>query len=179
MSEQVTTIDKGVVVGIHYRLTDSEGDILDLCQDEVFYYLQGAENIVPGLEAALQGKKIGDHVEATLQPEQAYGPRDEGGGQTVDRSDFPEDVELEVGDCFAVEDEDGEMLDLWITGIEGDEISIDQNHPMAGKILNFKVDVMELRAGSEEELEHGHPHEGDEEEHEHHHHDHGPETFDA
>jgi len=185
VSEQLSTVKEGVVVGIHYRLTDEEGDVLDLCQDEIFYYLHGAENIVPGLEAALLGKKIGDHVEAQLQPEEGYGEREEGCDQTVDRSAFPEDVDLEVGSYFAAESEDGEMLDLWITGINGEEVTIDQNHPMAGKVLNFKVDVKEIRAATAEELEHGHPHNGDEHEDDDDYEDDGeesgsePESFDA
>lgn len=163
MSEK---IENGSIVGLHYKLTGADGAVIDSCNDEEFLYLHGAENIVPGLEKALEGHVVGDEVTAALTAEEGYGEREGPEPQKVSREVFPEDAELEVGAYFAAEGEDGEMLDLWISKLDGEDVYIDHNHPLSGQALNFQVKILSLRAGTEEELEHGHPHGPDD----HHHH---------
>jgi FKBP-type peptidyl-prolyl cis-trans isomerase SlyD len=152
------TIREGSVVGLTYQLRDDAGELLDESGDEVFFYLHGADNIVPGLEKALLGHRAGDSVSATLQPAEAYGERMGPGPQRVGREIFPDDVELEVGAHFAAQNEAGETLVLWIAEIDGDDIYLDHNHPLAGKVLHFEVEVHSVREATEEELAHGHPH---------------------
>ncbi|MDF1563199.1 MAG: peptidylprolyl isomerase [Deltaproteobacteria bacterium] len=160
------TIEKGLVVGIVYSLTGEDGDLIDESGDEEFFYLHGAENIVPGLEDALDGKAVGDELTVDVEPEDGYGEREGPGPQRVERDAFPDDAELEIGMPFLAENDEGEVMELWITGLEEDGVFIDHNHPLAGKKLHFEVTVKSLRPATEEELEHGHPHGPDG----HHHH---------
>jgi FKBP-type peptidyl-prolyl cis-trans isomerase SlyD len=162
-----TKIADGKVVSIHYTLRDEAGEVLDSSAGSApLDYLHGAGNIVPGLETGLAGREVGAQLELRLSPEEGYGAHDPRGQQRVPRAAFPADVELEPGMQFGSEDETGREVTIWISGIEGDVVIIDQNHPLAGKVLLFSVSVEGLRDATMEELEHGHPHGP----HGHHHH---------
>jgi len=153
------------VVTLNYTLTDNEGNIIDQSNDGSFAYLHGANNIIPGLENALTGKSVGDSMDVTVSPEQGYGERDPAKAQEVPRNMFPEDADIEIGMQFHAQGPDGETLVVTVAGVEDDTITVDGNHPLAGIPLNFAVEVMEIRAASEEELNHGHIHSEDEHEH--------------
>jgi FKBP-type peptidyl-prolyl cis-trans isomerase SlyD len=158
MSKQ-STITAGKVVALSYTLRDEAGEELDAAgKDDPLHYLQGAENIVPGLEQALEGKSVGEKVSVKVPPELGYGPRQSGGAQSVPRDAFPPGVELEEGMAFTVENEDGEELDLWVVGVENDQVMVDVNHPLAGVTLCFDVEIVEVRDATAEERQHGHPH---------------------
>jgi FKBP-type peptidyl-prolyl cis-trans isomerase SlyD len=151
-------IADGHVVQIHYTLKDDTGVVLDSSEgDEPLAYLHGADNIVPGLEAKLTGRGVGDRVSVKVAPADGYGER-AGEPQPVPRDAFPDDLELEEGMQFVAEDDDGELVPIWIAGVEGDVVVVDRNHPLAGVTLNFDVQVVDVRDASPEELEHGHPH---------------------
>jgi len=156
-TETVATID--------YTLTNDNGDILDRSQNGQFCYLHGANNIIPGLEEALTGKSAGDEVTVAVDPEEGYGPRDEAMMQTVSRDMFGPDQEIEVGMQFHAESPQGETLAITVTQVEGDDITVDGNHPLAGINLNFSVTVVDIRAATQEEIEHGHAHGPDDEHH--------------
>jgi FKBP-type peptidyl-prolyl cis-trans isomerase SlyD len=161
------TIAAGKVVALRYTLRDEAGVWIDGSEDgEPLDYLHGAENLVPGLEAALLGHKVGDKLSVTVQPEDAYGPKQGPGPQPVPREAFPVDAEVEEGMPFTVENEDGEEIDLWVVRVEGDQVYVDANHPLAGVTLCFDVEVLSIRAATVEEQVHGHPHGPDG----HHHH---------
>lgn len=154
-----TTIGRGQVVSIHYTLTNDEGEVLDTSRGgEPLAYLHGAGNIVPGLEAALEGRKAGDQLQVTVAPEDGYGDAEEDGVQVAQREDFPADAELEVGMHFIAENEDGEEVPVWIRDIEGDDVTLDFNHPLAGVTLHFDVEVAGVRIATADEVAHGHPH---------------------
>lgn len=158
MSKQAT-ISAGKVVALSYTLRNEEGDELDAAsKDDPLYYLQGAENIVPGLEQALEGKAAGEKLSVKVSPEHGYGPRQGGGAQSVPRDAFPAGVQLEEGMAFTVENEDGEELDLWVVAVEKDQVMVDVNHPLAGVTLCFDVEVVSVRDATAEERHHGHPH---------------------
>jgi FKBP-type peptidyl-prolyl cis-trans isomerase SlyD len=158
MSKQHTIV-AGKVVALSYTLSDESGEELDAAtKDDPLYYLQGAENIVPGLEQALEGKSAGEKVSVKVPPELGYGPRQGGGAQSVPRDAFPPDVTLEEGMAFTVENEDGDELDLWVVGVEKDEVMVDVNHPLAGVTLCFDVEIVGVRDATAEEQQHGHPH---------------------
>ena len=124
------------VVMIHYTLTNDEGDLLDSSKDQdPLAYLHGFGNIIPGLEKALTGRSIGDTFKIEIAPEDGYGVRDNEMVQSVPRSAFE-----------GVDD------------IDGDEVILDGNHPMAGITLHFDVEVTDIREATREELEHGHVH---------------------
>jgi FKBP-type peptidyl-prolyl cis-trans isomerase SlyD len=142
------------VVTIRYVLR-VEGEIID--QGEL-PYLHGYGNIIPGLEEALEGKKVGDSLQVSVPPEKAYGLEDPEGVRVIPRDQFPPDAPLEPGVQLFAQDENGQVLPFWIMEVEGDEVTIDFNHPLAGETLNFDVTISSIRAATQEELEHGHVH---------------------
>ncbi|WP_067812910.1 FKBP-type peptidyl-prolyl cis-trans isomerase [Nocardia inohanensis] len=154
------------VVSIDYTLTNDDEEVLDTSVGEApLVYLHGAENIVPGLEQALEGKTTGDELEVVIDPEDGYGEYLAELVSTVDREMFEGVDELEPGMEFHAEAPDGESQIVTVVQVDGDEVTIDANHPLAGQRLHFKVKVVEIRDASEEELAHGHPHGEDDDEH--------------
>ncbi len=146
------------VVTLNYTLKDSSGTVIDQSNDGSFAYLHGANNIIPGLENALTGKSAGDALNVSVEPSEGYGERDPAKTQSVPRDMFPQDAEIEVGMQFHAQGPNGETLVVTVTGVEGDSVTVDGNHPLAGEQLNFAVEVMEVRDASQEELDHGHVH---------------------
>lgn len=151
-------IENHKVVSIDYTLKDDAGNIIDQSHGGEFCYLHGASNIIPGLETALAGKASGDALSVSVPPEQGYGPRDENKTQVVPRSMFPDDVDIEVGMPFHAQGPQGEMLMVTVVAVDGDQITVDGNHPLAGENLHFEVTVRDVRDASAEEIEHGHAH---------------------
>ncbi|QLY29642.1 FKBP-type peptidyl-prolyl cis-trans isomerase [Nocardia huaxiensis] len=156
----VVSADK--VVSIEYTLTDDEGDVLDTSAGEApLEYLHGADNIVPGLEGALAGKAVGDELEVVVEAEDAYGEYLAELVSTVARDMFEDVEELEVGMEFHAEAPDGDAQIVTVVGVDGDDVIIDANHPLAGQRLHFKVKVVGIRDATAEEIAHGHPHGAD------------------
>lgn len=153
-------IQEGDVVFIHYTLTGNEGQVIDSSQGRPpLGYLHGYRNIVAGLERALTGRAVGDRFDVAIPPEEGYGLREGPEPQPVPRSEFGKDARhLQVGMSFHATTSDGQNLTLWITDIQGDEVFVDANHPLAGQTLNFAIEVAEVRAATTEELTHGHVH---------------------
>ena len=154
-------------VWLKYTLKNDAGEILDASEDdEPLIYIHGQGDIVPGLEKALAGKAAGEKLSVKVSPEEGYGVRSEKKVQTVPRSAFEDDAEIEPGTQFQAEGPDGVSI-VTVVEVDDDEVTIDANHPLAGENLHFEVEVMKVRAATAEELEHGHVHEGG---HHHHHH---------
>ena len=161
-------IAAGKVVTLHYTLRDAAGNELDSSgTDDPIQYLHGIGMIVPGLEDGLLGKCEGERAKVIVKPEDGYGERDPRGIQEVTRDTFPEDAPLEPGLEFEAEGPDGEPILATVVSIEGDTVSIDLNHPLAGVTLHFDVSIKEVRDATPEELAHGHPHGADGHEHDH------------
>jgi len=146
------------VVSITYILKDDRGNILDQSDDGSFCYLHGASSIIPGLENALTGKQTGDEMSVCIEPEEGYGVRDDGKMQQVDRKMFPPEQDIEAGMQFHAEGPEGQTIVVTVASVEGDQVTIDGNHPLAGVQLNFNVKVVDIRDATSEELEHGHVH---------------------
>jgi len=147
------------VVSIHYTLTNNDGEVIDSSREaEPLSYLHGAGNIIPGLEEALVGKSEGTSVSATVEPEKAYGETLNDLIQVVDRTAFHGVDDIQPGMAFEAEGEGGAAQYIVVKEIDGDEITIDANHPLAGQTLNFAVEVISIRGATAEELEHGHSH---------------------
>jgi FKBP-type peptidyl-prolyl cis-trans isomerase SlyD len=152
-------IAKDSVVSIDYRLHLGDGKIVDESDPgDPLVYLQGYEEIVPGLEKALEGKKAGDTLKVQVSPEEGYGEYDPDGVEEVPREDFPPDMELEEGGIVTATDEDGDDVEFLVKKLTPKTVVVDFNHPLAGKTLHFEVTVREVRKATEEELEHGHAH---------------------
>ena len=146
------------VVSIDYTLTDASGAVIDSSKGAPpLPYLHGAGNIVPGLEAALDGKQTGDAVKVTVQPDQAYGQRDENLVQDVPRSRFPSNADIKAGMQFQANTPNGSRV-VTVVSADDNTVKIDANHPLAGMPLTFDVTVVEVRDATAEELSHGHVH---------------------
>ena len=154
-------IAENCIVSIHYRLTDDEGEELDSSSDgDPLVYLHGADNIIPGLEDALEGRQAGDQLDVVVQPEDAYGPVDPELVQAVPRSSFKGVDKLEPGMQFQMKDPEGQVQVVTVQEVKGQEVTIDANHPLAGQVLHFAVTVEAVRAATAEEIDHGHVHDG-------------------
>ena len=154
----IERIEDGVVVSLAYVLTVDGDEIARTEPGETMDYLHGAENIVPGLEAALTGKSVGDKFAVTLEPDDAYGEYDEENVEELDREDVPQADELEKGMVIEVEDEEGFVYLAFVREVTPETIVLDYNPPLAGKTLTYEVEVLSIREADDEELAHGHPH---------------------
>jgi FKBP-type peptidyl-prolyl cis-trans isomerase SlyD len=153
------TVTKNKVISMHYTLRDDQGETIDSSEgEEPLSFLFGSGEIVDGLESALDGKRIGDRVEAVVPPQTAYGERVGDGPKAVPRDEFPPGVELHEGMCFDVEDDDGHTETYWIAELDEEIAHIDINHPLAGMTLHFDVEITAIREPTAEELDHGHAH---------------------
>jgi FKBP-type peptidyl-prolyl cis-trans isomerase SlyD len=150
-------IEKDRVVSIDYELKDSEGKLIDRSDGDPLTYLHGNDNLIPGLERELEGRKAGDSLSVTVAPADGYGERDDELIFAVSKSDFAEPDKIEVGMQFQAHQE-GSVNIVTVVGVTDDEVKVDANHPLAGKTLHFSVNVKEVREASAEELEHGHVH---------------------
>lgn len=146
------------VAYFHYTLTNDAGDVLDSSSGrEPLPYLHGKGNIVPGLEKALAGKTVGDKLNVVVAPEEGYGPRIDSLVQVVPKAAFQGVDKLEPGMQFQAESNMG-PVSVVVTAIEGDNVTVDGNHPLAGETLHFAVEITEVREASVEEVLHGHVH---------------------
>ena len=153
------TIAANKAVSIEYTLTNDDGDVIDSSAGGApLVYLQGAGNIIPGLEKALIGKAVGDELDVSVEPEDAYGEYSAELVSTLSASMFEGVDQLEVGMQFHASAPDGQMQIVTIRDLDGDDVTVDGNHPLAGQRLNFKVKVVAIRDASEEEIAHGHVH---------------------
>lgn len=151
-------IKKDCVVAMHYTLTNDQGEVLDSSEGrEPLKFLQGAHNIIIGLENALEGKKVGDAFDVSVEPEEAYGVRHEQMIQKVPKSAFQGVENLEAGMSFQAETEQG-PVPVTITEVVDDVVTVDGNHELAGQRLHFKVSIEEVREANKEEMEHNHAH---------------------
>jgi len=152
-------IGDNVVVSIHYTLTDDAGEVLDSSQGaDPLNYLHGAGNIIPGLEQALVGKTTGAALQVSVAPEDAYGEVNPELVQLVPASAFQGVETIEPGMAFEAQDSQGNSRRIVVKSVDGDQVTIDANHPLAGAQLNFDVQVVEVRDATAEEIAHGHVH---------------------
>lgn len=152
------TIEDKKVASIHYTLKNSDGATLDSSAgQEPLAYLHGYKNLVPGLEKELTGKKIGDKLSVVVEPEEGYGDKDPQLIQELSKDMFGGIDKIEVGMEFHAQTQNG-MQVVEVIEVDGDTITIDGNHPLAGADLHFDVEVTDIRDATEQELEHGHVH---------------------
>lgn len=152
-------IANGSVVGIDYSLHLGDGQVVDASQPgDPLTYLHGEGQIVPGLEAALEGLSVGDSKQVVVAPADGYGDHDPRGVQEVPRGAFPPGFEPKVGMELTAEGQNGEPVPFAIREVKPEGIVIDLNHPLAGKTLHFDVTVREVRAATPDEISHGHAH---------------------
>jgi len=155
-------ITKHAVVTIDYELKDDDGNTIDTSAgSEPLSYLHGTKNLIKGLENALDGKKAGDSVSVAVPPEEGYGERDDAKIQPVPKDSFDDQTQLKVGEQFLAQSPDGENLTVTIVEVTDDKVMVDGNHPLAGKNLNFEVEIKDVREATQDEIDHGHVHSPD------------------
>jgi FKBP-type peptidyl-prolyl cis-trans isomerase SlyD len=141
------------VVTLSYVLFDEKGETVDrVGKDEPLSYVHGYAQIVPGLEKQIAGLKAGEKGSFSVEAEDAFGERDEDAVFSVDRSEFPDAAEVEVGDEFMAEGPDGDPIAMRVVEVRADELVVDTNHPLAGQKIRFEVEVASVRAATEEEI---------------------------
>jgi len=152
-------IGDNLVVSMHYKLTDADGNVLDSSEgSDPLTYLHGAGNIIPGLEKALVGKVEGSSAQVKIEPAEGYGEIVPELIQSVDKEAFEGVESVEVGMAFEAQGPDGSMQRIMVKEVEGDEVTIDANHPLAGVVLHFDIEIVGVREPTAEEVEHGHAH---------------------
>ena len=156
-------IDKDTVVTLQYRVAEPNGKLIEASTAPMVYLHGGYDNTLPKIEEALQGREAGYKVTLTLQPEDAFGLRDESLVRVIPKSEFPPGVK--VGGQLQGRNDQGQEQIYHVLKIKGPEVHLDGNHPLAGKVLQFTLQVSAVRAASEEEIAHRHVHG----EHGHHH----------
>ncbi len=163
-------VKDGLVVGIDYSMALANGERIDTTEgEEPLEILQGAGEVIPGLESALYGMKVGDRKHVVVPPQEGFGEyQSEDNRLTVSRADFPDDFGWEPGmEVYVQTEEDAEPEAAYVINLNDQEVVLDFNHPLAGQTLHVDVTVRSLRPATEEELMHGHAHgEGWEEEEE-------------
>ena len=152
-------IAKDSVVSLRYELFDSEGELLEKVEEPVSYLHGGYDGIFPLVEEALHGKNVCDQCSVTLQPDDAFGEYDHQLVEVEARSAFPEEVAVGMQFEGAPDNsEDEDFLLYTVVDVTDDEVTVDGNHPLAGKTLSFNCTVTGVRPATEEELVHGHVH---------------------
>ena len=154
------TVTDDVIVTLDYLLKLDDDQEIDRSDDQdPFQFLQGRGQIIPGLESALYGMRVGDEKELVIAPSDAYGDMDPENFETVSRDAFPPDLELSEGKQLPIRDsESGSVFQATISEIQDENVILDYNHPLAGETLFFQVKIAGLRLATNEELDHGHVH---------------------
>lgn len=151
-------IEKNTVVSFHYTLKDEEGRQLETSiGGDPSLYLHGADNIIPGLEAAMAGRAPGDSFTVTLEPHRAYGPRLPDRQQRLPAKHLKHEGRLQPGKVVRFNTEQGPRT-ATVVKVGKFSVDVDLNHPLAGRTLTFDIKVDEVRAASKEEIAHGHAH---------------------
>jgi len=152
-------VSEDLVVTIEYELK-VDGEVLDSSDEEgPLPYLHGHGNIIPGLENALLGMKVGESKKLIVEPEDGYGDREEDALMEVPREEFPEEIPVEVGVELEVTDQDGDIMLVTVSEVGDEMVTLDTNHPLAGFQLHFDIKVIGIREATPEEIEHEHAHE--------------------
>ncbi len=151
-------VTKDLVVSMAYELK-IEDEIVDQApEDDPLLFIQGHGHIIPGLETAIEGMAIGDSKHVSVKAEDGYGKYSEEDVVELPRSEFPEDFPLEVDMEVTVEDDEGLESSAFVEEITADTVTLDFNHPLAGRDLEFDVKIIALRLPTSEELDHDHVH---------------------
>ena len=152
-------IELNKVVTLNFTLSDETGNVLDSTdQGGPFSYISGSGMVLPKLEEAVNGMIIGTKKQLKLDAKDGYGEYNEDAIQAVGKENFPQDFILEAGMEYMASNPDGVQMPFVITSVEDETVTIDFNHPLAGKNLNFDLELLDVRDATAEELAHGHGH---------------------
>ena len=152
------TVQDKMVVTLDYTLIVDEETLESTADSEPIEFIQGIGQIIPGLESALYDMKVGEKKTVVIEPKDAYGDYDEESLEISKKEEFPEEIPLDVGTFLDLRDDEDNVLSAQIIEEDEDTVTLDFNHPLAGKTLTFEIVVSGLRPADNEELEHGHAH---------------------
>lgn len=159
------SVQSDVVVSMEYTLRVDD-EVVDSSEgQDPLEFLVGHGNIISGLEREMMGMKVGDSKDVVILPADGYGEYDDAAFMNVPRGEFPKEMPVEEGMELTVRDDGGQARYARIETVEGDSVTLNFNHPLAGDELHFNVKVVGLREPTGEELEHGHVHQGGEHHH--------------
>ena len=148
-------IAQNSVVAFHYTLTNDAGEVLDSSEGrQPLTYLHGAGNIIPGLEKQLEGREAGEKLNVTVSPEEGYGEVQPQLVQEVPRDAFQGVEAVEPGMQFQAQTQGGPLM-VTVTKVEGDTVTVDGNHPLAGRTVEALVEVVDVRLATPEEQQFG------------------------
>ncbi len=143
----MTTAQQGDTVRIHYTGTLTDGTVFDSSQGrDPLEFEVGAGMIIPGLEAAIPGMTVGDTKTVNVPADQAYGPVNDQARQAVPRTEIPADIPLDVGTQLQMQTPDGQVVPVTVASLTEAEVTLDANHPLAGKDLTFAIEIVDIRA---------------------------------
>jgi FKBP-type peptidyl-prolyl cis-trans isomerase SlyD len=159
MTNSKLVVADDLVVSLDYTLRLDDGQVIDTTDNEApLDFLQGAGQIIPGLEEALYGMAVGDEKEVEVAPVDGYGEKNLDAFELIPRDAFPADLELDRGMGLQLETEAGEEMVAYVADLRPEEVLLDLNHPLAGETLFFQIKIADLRPATAEELSHGHAH---------------------
>lgn len=151
-------IEDGKVVSFHYTLLNEQGQQLESSQgNEPMQYLHGASNIIVGLEQAMAGRLAGDTFSVTVQPADAYGERREGNIQRIPIKRLGNNPRPKPGQVLNFQTNQG-PVQVTVVKVGKFNLDVDANHPLAGQVLTFNVEITAVRDATGEETSHGHAH---------------------
>jgi len=152
-------VEQNKVVMMHYKLADKDGNVIDQSEGRPpLAYIHGIGALVPGLETELEGKVKGDKFSTVVSPEDAYGTRDEELVRVVPKSGFQGDEEMQLGMQVQIDTGEKGLAIATLVKIDGDDITLDLNHPLSDMELHFDIDIVDIREATDEEIAHGHVH---------------------
>lgn len=141
----MTAVAAGSKVKVHYTGTFDDGEVFDSSrQTQPLEFEVGSGQVIPGFDNAVVGMQSGETKKVRLPEEEAYGPYNDEMIFDADASQFEEGMDPQVGQQFQTQMQDGSPLLLTVKAVEGEKITLDANHPMAGKALNFELEVVEV-----------------------------------
>ncbi|MBD3170251.1 MAG: peptidylprolyl isomerase [candidate division Zixibacteria bacterium] len=142
----MSTAKDGSVVKVHYTGKLDDGSVFDSSKDrEPLEFTLGQGSVIPGFEKGIVGMEVGSAKTIKLTPEEAYGPRRDNLIADVKKEQFPDNIEPKIGEQLQLTQQDGQVINVTVTQIEGDTVTLDANHPLAGKDLEFEVELVEVK----------------------------------
>lgn len=139
----------GDIVTIHYTGTLDDGTEFDSSAGgDPLQFTLGSDQVIPGFSKAVEGMAVGDSKTVNIPPEQAYGPRHEQMVQEVPRTVLPEELEPKEGMALQARNPEGGTVNLIVTAVSDDTITVDGNHPLAGKVLNFDIELVNIASAA-------------------------------
>ena len=141
----MTEVKSGDTVRIHYTGTLADGSTFDSSQGRApLEFTVGSGQIIPGLDRELPGMQVGEKKKVTIAADDAYGQRQDGAMQAIPRDQIPAEITLEVGTGLQMRTPQGQTVNVTVAEVTAETVTLDANHPLAGKELNFDFEVVEI-----------------------------------